>query len=133
MGDDMRDIEFRGWCENKKEWEEHKCVLTQEGRLLQINKRGQLIPHFKGHTIEFYTGLKDKNGKKMFEGDTLKSSVNGKKWTVYYSEAKYAWCIQNNNLISESYPLYQYKGFGSFKNGTAIDRLEIIGNIHEGV
>ena len=78
--------------------------------------QGDVLPE----TVGQYTGLTDKNGKKIFEGDIMPVWENGEKY--YYKVIYNGDCFMLSMLDSQqgSYPL-------SVKNSIS----EIIGNIHD--
>ena len=70
-------------------------------------------------TVGQCTGLRDKNGRLIFEGDTLKASVKGEIEEVPVCWDHGMWCAGDGEF---AYPLADF---------LAIE-LEIVGNIHEG-
>lgn len=124
-----REIKFRAWDESRNE------MISQFG-LLKENMP-QLIQHeedgyiFCGHSQENddwcepilmqYTGLKDKNGKEIYEGDILSGHSDGNV-RVEWSNANGGWdCIfsdEANISISE-----MCSWFGN--------NAQVIGNIYE--
>jgi len=75
----MREIEFRGkWGSNGK-WIYGSLVAKRSGERL-ISSYNKML-EFEGNyvrpkTVGQYTGMEDKNGNKIFEGDILKSEKN---------------------------------------------------------
>jgi uncharacterized phage protein (TIGR01671 family) len=89
-------------------------------------------PHIK---VMQYTGLKDKNGKDIYEGDiitpTAYKNTDSKEWIKFKCEVilyKGMFCLKlNKSFITEYKPLYKSLEDAASAN----NRFEIIGNIYE--
>lgn len=108
----MRELKFREWDTKNKRWY----------KLTQYNISGeQLVSKFNTRILVQYTGLLDKNGKEIYEGDIVTNS--------YYGTCEVAWRKSRYVLLAggrtEDY-LPKIVGFGS-----SAKQCEVIGNIYE--
>ena len=143
----MREILFRGKPKNKADYELLKTMykdnckdgfiygslVISHGKyyicimaLCQINSlvnngtttMFEVIPE----TVGQYTGLKDKNGKRIFEGDivTTKFNERNKPYATIYDEELAAFIGRDKNN-------FNFTTLGCIDNSL----IEIIGNIHD--
>lgn len=101
----MREIKFRAWGTNINEY---MGIPNKPSDV--VNILGELINRGTW-TIEQYTGLKDKNGKEIYEGDIVKLWDREPEMVVW------------DNLIGAYDPL-SWETFDT-------DECEVVGNIHE--
>jgi uncharacterized phage protein (TIGR01671 family) len=119
----MREIKFRAWYQNKmcfdieKHHVEHHSMSGWSGDVWDFSD------WLKYSKVTQYTGLKDKNGKEIYEGDILINNLHGigPFFVRWANEFEYAgWSLaESDKKIGELF-LYQ-----NFQN------LEVIGNIFE--
>jgi uncharacterized phage protein (TIGR01671 family) len=105
----MREIKFRAWDKEEKEFEIK--TLLENGYCYDITFDKQM-------DIQQFTGLKDKNGKEIYEGDIVG-------W------GKYNYCVYWDNENGE----WATKDLANDKKGSLKKALEynweVIGNIYE--
>lgn len=77
----------------------------------------EIIPE----TLGQYTGLNDKNGKKIFEGDILRTDLCDELLVVMFNEGCGAFQVLFKDGYSE----------GFLERCSDINHLEVIGNIHD--
>ena len=115
----MREILFKGKRVDNGEWTEGYFFKSWDKVFILWGMTGdspnmeEVIPE----TVGQYTGLNDKNGNKIFEGDILLKGFE--KVLVKWNANQCRWGIYSNN--------YEVCGFNESTQGY----FEVIGNIHD--
>ena len=118
----MREIIFRGKRADNGEWVYGSLITERnmfDGNLMTMHIQDIEEPYddnlIDDETVGQFTGLTDKNGTKIFEGDILKGL--------------YANGNAEVEMINGSWVGYAGKGWTDI--GYVVDRVELIGNVHD--
>lgn len=133
----MREIKFRGQINN--------VITNNEGNVIKEFKSwvyGDLLHRPNGvlhlltlkdegfyennvidpDTIGQFTGLKDKSGKEIYEGDILNNGQRN--YAVYWNSERGAWWLKNKDLIYTT-PL-RFLSIEQFVIGSVYDNPELL-------
>lgn len=127
----MRDIKFRVWDkDSNKIYSQDDFILTFDvvGEDIYLSKNDKIIPLYRYELMQ-YTGLKDKNGKEIYEGDIFKNCGGLIKLVVWKDngfKAKYTFKRRYQGEEWNEHSFTDLRDTESKRWG-----VEIIGNIYE--
>lgn len=122
----MRELKFRAWDGSQMLTEENfDFVVSDYNSIIKLDEHGW-TEHWVD-CVEQYTGLKDKNGREIYEGDTVEEEIDcgdddidgTYRYTVVWDEDTLCWSLS---------PQYGVIHKDLWETNSSV---EVIGNIHE--
>ena len=119
----MREIKFRAWLKEERKMVNVETLFIGINRLCFGNSKTEdlFFRDFEEVELMQYTGLKDKNGKEIYEGDILFFRDENMKYVVVW---------QDTAFMTKSIEIRKYSEKMCWLDDTEIC-CEIVGNIYE--
>lgn len=119
----MRDIKFRIWLPDSKEWKAADADGSRCGhRCMHVEKGVWTLKSSDKAVLQQWTGLHDKNGVEIYEGDIVTNPNWRKKFVVIWNE--YGFDLQNVKKEGERFTEYEQESLSHYG-------WTIVGNIFE--
>lgn len=119
----MKTLKFRAWENHSKYMIENFQIKTNFQPV--INKKEEDDSYYWNYNVMQYTGLKDKKGKEIYEGDILNDGKGGL-GVVQFTPPCFSVYVEGDENP------YYYLGEGKFwSTDSRLEYTEIVGNIYE--
>lgn len=119
----MREIKLRAWDKDMERWVAHSSQVRIEvnnPRVYHLHENGMYV-ECDDIEIMQYTGLKDKNGVEIYEGDMLEVDWSDKRYPVHTI----------GPVIWDNYEANWNLGEGGSPMDDAKNHMRIVGNIYD--
>jgi hypothetical protein len=119
----MRQIKFRAWYPKEKVWLDGVEVYhdgSWMGEIIRPDHADIGYCEKDGCILEQFTGLLDKNGKEIYEGDILKSDTYKVVWVIFWNDTSVRFEVKDANGLLPAELCY-----------INLQIHYVIGNIHE--
>lgn len=120
----MREIKFRAWDKELKEYVDinNTAIDPTNGDVVELGGY-ELLDVNRFAVLEQYTGIKDKNGVEIYEGDIVQYGED--KDFIFVVIFKYG-CFYAHNILGEKFMTDSLLG-----SLVMSEKVSVIGNIHE--
>lgn len=129
----MKELKFRIWIKDEKRYydesDEESYMIVPNGNVTYTSEAyeeygvwfNDTTNATNGVIVEQYTGLKDKNGKEIYEGDLVEYT------TCYYgNEKRHRKVVEWSEWDSDDFGEPHNLGYSNLS-----ECMEVIGNVHE--
>lgn len=118
----VREHGFRVWCKNNNEWEKDICLMDQNGVVFHRTNHACKLVDQETHIAQFFIGLNDIKGKKIYEGDIVRYTGRGLDFIgiIIFHPGTASYCVRSIN-----------KAAGHARMTFSNICIEILGNIFE--